>query len=585
MKQQLIAAGLTLLLGTSAVQAQSPKRELRSCWLTTVWAIDWPSSTDKAIAQKQMTQYLDALERHNFTGVCFQVRGTGDAMYKSSYEPWSHIISGTRGVDPGWDPLQFVVNECHKRGMECYAWVNPYRESQTSTPNTTPFDKDWQARGWLLSNSSCTIFDPSNPDARAHILNVIREIYTNYSIDGMLFDDYFYPSGGLSETNTAPDWKKYKDSGTTLSIGDWRRKNINDFMHEIYEQIQQDRPDMRFGISPAGIADKSAWKYGLARPDVQQDDWQYSGIYSDPLAWMAEKSLDFISPQIYWTTTERTAPFGVVDKWWSEVAEKFGCHFYCSHSLSFLAEGSNNSAGWADVAAQVALHRKYQTSAAPGEIFYSTKNIDGIGTGGVAGLGDHLEQKVYQRKSLVPRITWKKRMQYDKPNGIVRNGSTLRWQPAKRDDAAYRAIVRYTVYAIPSEINIDDAMSTDGDGIKGDYLLAVTYNPFYLLSDDLKDGYYYAVCVYDGYGYESEPALEGYDGPPAGIADVEKNDVYFDIKGNRIVFDDRMEFIKVFTLAGALVANAENTDTIVIPATGHFCMVTPQQSVHILISE
>ncbi len=573
--KRLLAAGLCALLGTAAVTAQSPKREMRSTWLTTVWAIDWPKSTNMAEAKDQMIEYLDAFERHNFTGVCFQVRGTGDAMYKSSLEPWSHIISGKRGEDPGWDPLQFVVSECHKRGLECYAWINPYRESQTSTPNTTPFDKEWQAKGWLLSNSSCTIFDPSNKDARAHILKVIKEIYTNYSIDGVLFDDYFYPSGGLSESGSAPDWNTYKKSGTSLSIGDWRRKNVNDFMHEIYTQIQTDRPDMRFGISPAGIADKSAWKYGITRPDVLQDDWQYDGIYSDPLAWMDEKSLDFISPQLYWTTTERTAPFGTVTQWWSEVSEKFGCHFYSSHSISFLAEGSNTSGGWADVAEQVKLHRQHQGKAAKGEIYYSAKNIDGIGTGGVKGLGDHLEKSVYQRKSLVPIITGKPRVEYGKPENIVRNGSTVRWSPVKRE-GNYRPIIRYSVYAIPSELTIDEAMDPEGDGIRGDYLCAVTYNPFYLLPEELRKDRYYAVCIYDGYGYESEPALQGYDGPPAGISDIstDKN-TQMHVTGDRLEFTNRQAYVKVYDLTGRLVDSRDEVKALNLPGNGNYVIVTP----------
>ncbi len=236
MKKRLLTVLLACLTLIGAVQAQSPKRELRSTWLATVWAIDWPKSHSQATAKQQLTDFLDNLAAHNFTGVCLQVRGLADAMYKSSYEPWNAVLTGTRGKDPGWDPLAFAVEECHKRGLECYAWVNPYRESSSGNVYDTPQDKKWEADGWLLSNGSYIVFNPGLAAARAHILKVIKEIYTNYAIDGMLFDDYFYPSGGTAEGSSAPDYALYKASGTTLSMGDWRRKNVNDFMKEIYDK-------------------------------------------------------------------------------------------------------------------------------------------------------------------------------------------------------------------------------------------------------------------------------------------------------------------------------------------------------------
>ena len=150
-----LAVGLGLMAQTAVAQ-DSPKREFRSVWLTSYMAIDWPSkrgttATVRQQAQKEMIEYIENHKKRNFTGVCFQVRSLGDAMYKSSYEPWSVYVSGTRGTDPGWDPLAFCVEECHKRGLECYAWVNPFRQSSQSAPFTTSYDKDWANRGLLLS--------------------------------------------------------------------------------------------------------------------------------------------------------------------------------------------------------------------------------------------------------------------------------------------------------------------------------------------------------------------------------------------------------------------------------------------------
>ena len=509
MTRKLIICIAAIALCIAQLSAQSPKRELRSTWFTTVWAIDWPSSTNAATAKSELTKCLDNLESQNYTGICFQVRGLADALYKSSYEPWSSVV-GSRGKDPGWDPLAYAVEECHKRGMECYAWINPYRIRSASVTYTTSFDKEWAANGWELSNGNIVVFNPALAECRAHILKVIKEIYSNYSIDGMLFDDYFYPSGGMSEGSDAPDYQLYKSTGTSLSIGDWRRKNVNDFMKEIYDNIQIDRPDMRFGISPAGVASRSASKYGFSHPDIKASDWQYDDIYSDPLAWVAGGYVDFISPQIYWTTNHSTAPFEPLTKWWSSFAEKFGRHYYASHSISFLAS-DNTKSNWAEVATQVELHRKYCSNSTPGSIYYSTKNVNGM-NGGVSGLGNHLAANVYTGKSLVPIVSWKDHVTYAAPTGAKYSSPTLSWNATTGEG---QAIIRYTIYAIPSSLTIDRAMAAGGDGIDGKYLLGVSYATNYDIPSDKRSSHYYAICVYDGYGYESNYALVNYSTDPS----------------------------------------------------------------------
>lgn len=509
---------LTLLLGASllagAVSAQAPKRELRSTWLATVWAIDWPASKSESAAKQQMQDYLDDLAANNFNGVCFQVRGLADAMYRSSYEPWNSVLTGTRGKDPGWDPLEWVVDQCHQRGLECYAWVNPYRESSSGKIQNTDIDREWQDKGWLLSNGSYIVFNPGIADARAHILRVIKEIYTNYAIDGILFDDYFYPSGGTVENSTAPDWDLYKASGTALSIGDWRRKNINDFMKEIYDNIQIDRPDIRFGISPAGVAGKSSGIYGTPGIPVSAGDWQYDQIYSDPIAWLHDGAVDFISPQIYWKTTNTSAPFGPLTNWWSQVAGMFGRHFYASHSISLLMD-DNSVENWEDIARQIELHRTGQNThrGQPGSIFYSAKNLDGNGSGGVGGLGNYLYQHTYPTKSLVPVISWKDHPTYGAPSGLKFANGKLTWTPV--NPAKGQSVIRYSVYAIPSNMVFERAADIGGDGISAEYLVGISYSGEYTLPADKARSHYYAVCVYDGYGYESEPALVNYNSEPS----------------------------------------------------------------------
>ncbi len=501
MKRKLVLSLLACILCIAHMSAASPKREFRSVRLSTVWNIDWPpQNCTESSAKAELIEYLDALEGHNFTGVCLQVRGLADAMYKSSYEPWSSAL-GARGSNPGWDPLAYAVEECHKRGLECYAWVNPYRITSGTTYNTS-YDKEWRSKGWELvgSNGKYVVFNPAMAECRAHILKVIKEIYTNYAIDGMLFDDYFYPSGGTSTDSKAADYSIYKNSGTNLSLAAWRRKNINDFMTEIYNNVQNDRPDMRFGISPAGVGDAPAASYGLK--DGPGSDWQYDEIYSEPLYWLKNGIVDFISPQLYWPTDHSTNPFAELSQWWSTAAEKFGRHFYASHDTEDLASYSTS-----EYIKQVNAHRDGCSNNAPGAIYFSACDIDGVHGGSTTGLGTKLESEVYTSKSLVPVVDWKSHATYGAPSSLAFNGQSISWSavPATAN-GSFHTIIRYTVYAIPESVSFENAQATDGDGIDAKYLLGVSYNTSYAIPTDKRSGYYYAVCVYDGYGYEYEPA-------------------------------------------------------------------------------
>jgi len=504
-----VLTALALTLGINAFGADSPKREMRSTWFTTVWAIDWPTSrgttaTTQKNAKAELDAYLNNFQALNLNGICFQVRGMADAFYKSSLEPWSSYISGTRGVNPGWDPLAYAVEQCHNRGLECYAWVNPFRHSTgNSITSSTSFDKEWINKGWLLQYSTYTVFNPAVPEARQHILDVIAEILDNYAIDGMLFDDYFYPNN-IPENSTAGDWDLYKASGTTMSIGDWRRENINSMIREIQALINSKRPDIRFGISPAGVAGASASKYGLSKPaGVTSSDWQYGTIYSDPLAWLSDGSIDFISPQIYWFTTHSMAPFGPLCKWWSDVADHFGRHFYASHSLSALSD-NNTADNRADYTKQINYNREYATpTTVGGSLFYSSKHFKTMSSGNI---GYDLANGVFANKALIPVTSWKNGPTYNAPQGASVSGSTLKWSAVSNG----KAIIRYTVYAVPLGVEYTDAMAKDGDGIDAKYLLGVTYNPSFTLPSDKTSGYWYAVHVYDGYGREHTPAFINY---------------------------------------------------------------------------
>ncbi len=494
---------MMLLAIWSVSSAQSPKREFRGVWFTTVYNIDWPSTqgTGKEVTKAQQAEidrYLDRFAELRLTTVCFQVRSLADAMYRSSYEPWSASLTGTRGVDPGWDPLAYVVEGCHRRGMECYAWVNPFRWS-AGPDYDTPFDRAFKTDGMLLKYDKYTVFNPALSASHSHILNVCREIVENYDIDGMLFDDYFYPNN-IPEDETADDYRLYSQMAIEgQSIGDWRRDNINFLVTEIAEMIARTRPEVRFGIGPAGVAgkaDTSAPRHGVTPCPVKAADWQYATIYSDPLAWLAEGSIDFISPQLYWPTTHATAPYEPLTRWWSDVAHRFERHHYASQSLSSLKKGEALTGQ--EVASQVELNRRFSRNEAPGSCYFSAKPLLGA-------LGDELKQTVYSQKALSPAVDWKYKLKYGPVKDIETDGGSLSWsgvEPARRG-----SIVKYSVYAMPRETRLS---RLERKNIPARWLLGISYTTEFKLPAHIADNqgdWVFAVAVVDGYGHEHKPTF------------------------------------------------------------------------------
>lgn len=524
MKKVFLAIAASLALSAMWPASAAPKREFRSTWMAGM-GIDWPykdaCKNDKILAQRQLCDYLDKLKSQNFNGVCIHVRPRADAYYRSTLEPWSSDFTGTRGKDPGWDPLAFAIEECHKRGLECYAWANPFRLTTDSRDWNTSFDNEWRAKGWLIrgGNGSWTCFNPGIEEARRHCLDVLKEIYTNYDIDGMLFDDYFYPSPGMpghkdvgGKPEDGDDYQTYKDAHTSMSLNDWRRNNVNTFVQAVYDEIQAVRPDMRFGIGPAGVGHASAAKYKLPTPAIKSNDWQYDKIFSDCLAWLADGSIDFISPQIYWSRTHGSAPYAPLCDWWSMAADHFNRHCYVSVA-SYKAEGEFapsgvKAEGWAEIAAQIDLCRTDTRNNSSGQIYYNTNSVNGYPFADPSsGLGDYIAEHNYKGKSLVPVVDWKQRVVYPAVSGLDYANGTLSWNATQKEG---RAIVRYTVYAIPSTVDLSGAQAEDGDGLDAKYLVDVSYATSYKMPSEKTANHWYAVCVYDGYGYESEPAFALY---------------------------------------------------------------------------
>ncbi|MCM1449224.1 MAG: family 10 glycosylhydrolase [Clostridiales bacterium] len=510
-----IIALLSLLLATSSTAraAEPVKREMRGVWVATIYGLDWPSTrgTDKAAADAQKASMIKLLDRMHDAGmnaVMFQVRTYADAMYRSQLEPWSSYLTGTRGVAPHgeWDPLQFCIEQCHARGMECHAWVNPFRYSTQSAAYTDKYaakmkpllltytqggktKKGRKGKRVTTKGKTTVILDPGNPKAREHVVNVCRDIVTRYDIDGLVFDDYFYPD--RLPLGRGIDFNEWKESGSKLSQADWRRENVNITVKAVHDMLQETKPWVQFGIAPAGVGGGNgvaSGRYGL--PSCTGNDWMYDRIFCDPLAWLEQGSVDYISPQIYWNRDHKTNPYGPIACWWSDVARHFGRHFYGSLSLSQFAAGEgDNPKAWKERSAQIDINRREAHNNAPGAIHYAARNINGF--------GKHLASGNYSHQALVPAREWYKATDPGAVRSLRVDGKKLKWDAVKGQS-------RYTVYAVPGSVDIFDAMSVNHGGISAEYLLGVCYDTEYEIPADKRSGYRYLVAVLDRHGNEWE---------------------------------------------------------------------------------
>ncbi len=503
----LLLAAMTAILMPAGVNA-SPKYEMRGAWLVTAYGIDWPSrqGVTHQVAVKQRSELdsiIAGLHRAGINAVFFQVRPMADALYRSSYEPWSGYLTGTRGAEAPYDPLSYCIDRCHALGMECHAWINPFRVG-TRPPSTS---LDAAVRGLWMTNrvgkSTMTIFNPALDDTRRHLCDVCREIAENYDIDGIVFDDYFYNPEFIPEDETAADWNDYISTAADgQSMADWRRSNINRAIADVYAMLSTVKDGkIRFGVSPQGIAGANGVYAGDGVPalpsyGVVTADSQYDKIYSDPVCWLKEGLVDYISPQIYWTTDNSRHPYGGLARWWNDVAEMYGRHCFPSQTMAAFVK-NNSPSQWVETFRQIELNRESSFNYAPGSVLYSARFIAGKGS---ADFGKSLQQNVFRTPALVPPMRWKQHLRPLEVSGLsLDSDGLLEWNAA--DDA------RYVVYAIPESLPDCDARSADCDGIDPSYILAVTYDTSYSLPARYRKGYRIAVTPYDRYGVEWQPTF------------------------------------------------------------------------------
>ncbi|CAM3951495.1 glycoside hydrolase family 10 protein [Flavobacterium weaverense] len=306
------SGGLFLFLSTAAAQCPqdnefsktTPKRDLRGVFLASVFNLNWPTNklATPAVQQAELLTILDNLKFNGYNTVFLQVRPSGDALYQSAIEPWSIYLTGTEGLAPSpiWDPLAFAITEAHSRGLDLHAWINPYRSKNGSYTNAANHPSNTNP-SWVLTaatNANLKILNPGIPAVRDYVVSIIEDIATRYDVDGIHFDDYFYPSSFMVPAPNNQDSQSFIDyNPTNLSLPNWRRENGKLMVGKVYDAIQVINTNLNknivFGVSPSGI-----WKSGV--PTGISGGSHFNDLFYDPLAWMDAGKVDYLAPQLYW---------------------------------------------------------------------------------------------------------------------------------------------------------------------------------------------------------------------------------------------------------------------------------------------
>jgi uncharacterized lipoprotein YddW (UPF0748 family) len=418
-----------------APTASGPKRELRAVWIATVSNIDWPLSSGDA-PSKQRQDLITMLDSHKASGinaVVLQVRPSADALYaRGRREPWSVALTGTAGQDPGWDPLQFALDEAHKRGMELHAWFNPFRSvSSSSTPVASTHISQTQPSWHLTYANPFKLLNPGLSQVRQYVASVVMDVVRNYDIDGVHFDDYFYPYSG---TTTEDQATFSANSRGFTNIADWRRDNVNIFVKQVRDSIQATKPHVKFGISPFGI-----WKSGT--PAGISGLSAYDVIYCDATAWLQAGTVDYVTPQLYWRFGG-AQDYAALLNWW--VSQANGRHIYTGNGVYRV-----NETGWtaAEIPNQLRFNRTNGTPQASGAFLFSSKDV----TSNQKGIRDSLRTNLWRTIALPPAMAWKDATPPNPPTALSATPSasavTLSWSrgaaASDGDVAKYHLVYRF----------------------------------------------------------------------------------------------------------------------------------------------
>jgi uncharacterized lipoprotein YddW (UPF0748 family) len=381
-------------------------REFRGLWVATVANIDWPTQTGltQSAALVEMRLILDRAQSLRMNAVIVQVRAAGDAIYPSPLEPWSRVLTGTQGIDPGWDPLSAWVSEAHQRGLELHAWFNPFRAGNVSDTALLAPSHLAKARPELARIAQGQLwFDPGEPEVRQRALDVILDVLTRYDVDGVHLDDYFYPYPltGAPRPVQFPDddsWTRYRAAGgPDMPRADWRRQNVDRFLELLYTEVHRVKPLARVGLSPFGI-----WRPGFPSGITGLDAW--ADIFADSRKWLENGWADYFAPQLYWSLSSVGQNFSALLDWWLSINARRR-HLWPGLAAYRVADGTSSQYSAAEIVAQIAQTRMRAGAAAggaSGTLLYNTTSVR-LNRG---GLSDALGTAGYPGVTLVPAFTW-----------------------------------------------------------------------------------------------------------------------------------------------------------------------------------
>lgn len=431
----------------------SHEREFRAAWIATVSNINYPSSQSLSVeaSQAELRALLDVAAAHRLNAVIFQVRPESDALYDSELEPWSRFLTGSQGQDPGFDPLTYLIEQAHPMGIEVHAWVNPYRAKSSLSSTLAPGHIALDEAAYAYEYGNLLWMDPGAEPVQERTIDVVLDIVDRYDVDGIHFDDYFYPYPNGEVFPDAATYGAYQDGGGELGRDDWRRDNVNQLVEVLYESIVGTRDHIRFGISPFGI-----YRPGMPEGIVGLD--QYAEIFADPLLWMDEGWVDYLAPQLYWPTTQTQQAYEPLLEWWSSMTSE-GRYIFTGNYLSQV--GSSSAWDVDEVLDQVEISRVYRDLGSMGNIYFHIEPLESD----TLGVGTALVDTFYEQPVLTPPMAANLGDVVPPPYAEV-DGETVTLTP--RDETSLRSWVVYrddgSGYALDRIVPASEDVVTLGPG-------------------------------------------------------------------------------------------------------------------------
>ncbi|MEZ5103535.1 MAG: family 10 glycosylhydrolase [Draconibacterium sp.] len=441
-----------ILIFVVFAQAQ-PKFEFRAVWVATVNNIDWPSKPGLS-AEQQQKEIIDILNMHQSLGmntIILQVRPAADAFYLSELEPWSRYLCGMSGKapEPFYDPLKFWIDECHRRGMELHAWLNPYRVAQNASEPLAGNHIAFQHPDWILQYGNKLYFDPGIPGARLFVVKVVKDIISRYDVDAIHFDDYFYPYPLAEPFPDTTSFRLYGRGFFLENKADWRRENVDILIKMLNDTIKATKPWVKFGISPFGV-----WRNIADDPngsDTKAGTTNYDQLYADVIKWQEKGWIDYLLPQLYWQIGHPQVDFEILIDWWKN--HGYGRGMYIGQA-PFKVDKNSTIPEWTlpdELPKQIDLIRN--TPGIGGSAFYSSKHF----LRDLIGFQDSLKQNLYKYQALVPAMPWIDNTPPQPVTKFKRKGKKVKWEVAPAQNEMDRP-VKFLIYVnLPGQLlNTED---------------------------------------------------------------------------------------------------------------------------------